>query len=170
MAVPSTFYKLLLAHTLKSQLWLFLFPFCQDFRNSQARNAEGGLEAFHWPLPPEEHPVPGSTGASSIAVRACPTRHQSHGGKRDKAKTVKHRNAHSKNSKYGLWWKNKTNWNNRRPFNTKTQTYCVTYKGNKEMKMWLNLPVCLGVSLYNKERFLHLKVIDSLRHTPAFKG
>lgn len=27
-------------------------------------------------------------------------------------------------------------------FNTKTQTYCVTYKGNKEMKkMWLNLAV-----------------------------
>lgn len=164
MAVPSTFYKLLLAHTLKSQLWLFLFPFCQDFRNSQARNAEGGLEAFHWPLPPEERPVPGSIRASSIAVRACPTRHQSHGGKRDKAKTVKHRNAHSDE-------KTKRTGTTEDLLIPKIKTYCVTYKENKEMKkMWLNLPVCLGVSLYNKERFLHLKVIDSLRHTPVFKG
>ena len=69
---------------------LSLSPVRQDLRNSQARNAAGGLEAFHQPLPAEECPVTGTSWASSAAVRASPGRHQSHGGQRGQAQTVKH--------------------------------------------------------------------------------
>ncbi|XP_039983203.1 nucleolar MIF4G domain-containing protein 1 isoform X2 [Xiphias gladius] len=51
-------------------------------RNSQARNAARGLEAFHQPLPTEECPVTGTSCASSDAVGARPGRHQSPGGQR----------------------------------------------------------------------------------------
>lgn len=69
-----------------------LSPIDQDFRHSPARNAAGGFEAFHQPLPPEERTVPGASWASSGAVGARPGRHQSHGGQRGQAETVKHTN------------------------------------------------------------------------------
>lgn len=87
-----------------------LFPICQDFRNSQARNAAGGLEAFHQPLPAEECPVTGTSWASSVAVRASSGRHQSHGGQRGQAQTVKH----TQPLKPGTWQTNATQLLNRR--------------------------------------------------------
>lgn len=72
-----------------------LFAVLQDFRNSQARNAAGRLEAFHQPLPAEKCPVTGTSWTSSAAVRARPGRHQSHGGQRGQAQTVKRTQTHT---------------------------------------------------------------------------
>ena len=77
---------------------LIVSPFRQDFRNSQARNAAGGFEAFHQPLPAEECPVTETSWASSASVWARPDRHQGHGGQRGQAQTVKHMQPHARDA------------------------------------------------------------------------
>lgn len=154
LAVLSTIYWPLLARILKSHsslashcVFFLLFSFHQDFRNSQAGNAEGGLEAFHQPLPPEERPVAGTGWASSSAVRARPTRHQSHGGQRGQTQTVKHRRTHQKAQNMDCGWKNleqqKTS-----SYKKHKPTVYLKKKKKKEARIWRWFYYFLWMILY----------------------
>lgn len=74
-------------------LFLLVFPLLQDFWNSQAQDAAGGLEALHQSLPVEEHTVAGTIRAGGAAAGARSGRHHSPGGQRGQSQAVKQRPA-----------------------------------------------------------------------------